>query len=102
MNLFYGITVWVVVGALVGWGATVLTRMVSSRARMRSMILGIVGAVAAGFLASGGVMTRGFFGTDSDSGGLMGNAFVALLGSAALLAIVQLFVRDDRDALHRP
>lgn len=97
----YGIIVWVAVGALAGWLATILDRRHSWRARIRSVAIGTVGAVAGGILGRDGVATRGFFGADSDNGGVLGTAFVALLGAGALLGIVKLFSAGNRRALDR-
>jgi uncharacterized membrane protein YeaQ/YmgE (transglycosylase-associated protein family) len=83
MNLI----IWLIVGGLIGWIASILMR--HPEGVLMDVVVGIVGALLAGFLLSPllGVATinQGSF----SAGSLM----VSLLGSIILLAAVNLFRR---------
>jgi uncharacterized membrane protein YeaQ/YmgE (transglycosylase-associated protein family) len=83
MNLI----IWLVVGGLIGWVASILMR--HPEGVLMDVLIGVVGAVLAGFLLSplfgvGTINQQNFSPT-----GLL----VSLLGSVILLALVNLFRR---------
>lgn len=78
-----------IVGGLIGWIASIVMRTNAQQGVLLNVIVGIVGALLAGFLLSP------LFGTGNI---LQGNfslpaLLVSLLGSVILLAIVNLFRR---------
>lgn len=87
MNLI----IWLVVGGLVGWVASMLMRTDAKQGLLLNVVVGIVGA----FL--GGLLLAPMFGT----GTINSNDFslpslgVSLLGAVILLAIVNLFRRGS-------
>ena len=84
MNLI----VWLVVGGVVGWLASIIMKRDASQGIILNVIVGIVGALLAGWLFSPLV------GVGSINDGLsIGSFLVSLVGAIILLAIVNLFTR---------
>jgi uncharacterized membrane protein YeaQ/YmgE (transglycosylase-associated protein family) len=85
MNLI----IWLVVGGLIGWVASMIMRTDGQQGIILNVVVGIVGAFLGGFLLSpllgAGTVNSGDF-------SIAGLA-VSLLGSVILLAIVNLFRR---------
>jgi uncharacterized membrane protein YeaQ/YmgE (transglycosylase-associated protein family) len=85
MNLI----IWLVVGGLIGWVASMIMRTDAQQGMILNVVVGIVGALLGGFLLAP------MFG----SGTINGNDFsvaslgVSLLGAVILLAIVNLIRR---------
>jgi uncharacterized membrane protein YeaQ/YmgE (transglycosylase-associated protein family) len=85
--------IWLVVGGIIGWIASKIMRTDAQQGIMLNVIVGIVGALLAGWLITplltggepGGTINQNDF---SISGLLM-----SLLGAVILLAIVNLFRR---------
>ena len=87
------IVVWLVVGGVIGWLASILMKTDGQQGIILNVIVGIVGAVLGGWLISPlvGVST-----INQDNFSLPG-LFVSFIGAAILLAIVNL-VRRGRVA----
>ena len=85
MNLI----IWLIVGGLVGWVASMLMRTDGQQGIILNVIVGIVGAFIGGFLLAP------MFGTGTVNSGdfSVGGLVVSLLGAVILLAIVNLFRR---------
>jgi uncharacterized membrane protein YeaQ/YmgE (transglycosylase-associated protein family) len=84
MNLI----VWLVVGGIVGWLASIIMKRDAQQGIILNVIVGIVGALLAGWLISPLV------GVGSINDGLsVGSFLVSLVGAIVLLAIVNLFTR---------
>ena len=84
MNLI----VWLVVGGIVGWLASLIMNRDAHQGIILNVIVGIVGALLAGWLISPLV------GVGSINDGLsVGSFLVSLVGAIVLLAIVNLFTR---------
>ena len=83
-----GILVWLIVGGVVGWLASIIMRTDAQQGILLNVIVGIVGALLAGFIISPllGV------GTIND-GVTLSSFLVSLVGAVILLAIVNLFRR---------
>jgi uncharacterized membrane protein YeaQ/YmgE (transglycosylase-associated protein family) len=83
-----GILVWLIVGGVVGWLASIIMRTDAQQGILLNVIVGIVGALLAGFIVSPllGV------GTIND-GITLASFLVSLVGAVILLAIVNLFRR---------
>ncbi|HEX7114726.1 MAG TPA: GlsB/YeaQ/YmgE family stress response membrane protein [Steroidobacter sp.] len=83
-----GIIVWLIVGGVVGWLASIIMRTNAQQGILLNVIVGIVGALLAGFIISPliGVGTI-------NEGITLGSFLVSLVGAIILLAIVNLFRR---------
>lgn len=83
-----GIIVWLIVGGVVGWLASIIMRTNAQQGILLNIIVGIVGALLAGFIISPliGVGTI-------NEGITLGSFLVSLVGAIILLAIVNLFRR---------
>ncbi len=83
--------VWIVVGGLLGWIASMIMRTDAQQGPLLNIIVGIVGSFVAGLvltpLLGGGTINQGDFSLT----GLL----ISLLGAVVLLAIVNLFRRGS-------
>ncbi|MBB4858904.1 putative membrane protein YeaQ/YmgE (transglycosylase-associated protein family) [Novosphingobium chloroacetimidivorans] len=79
----------IIVGGIIGWLASIIMRRDAQQGIILNIVVGIVGAVLAGFLLNpligGGNIMNGDFSLSS--------LLVSLLGAVILLAIVNLFTR---------
>lgn len=82
-----GIILYLVVGGVVGWLASMIMRTDAQQGIVLNVIVGIVGALIAGFLLGGGI---------SPANALSITGFLySLLGAVVLLAIVNLVRRGS-------
>jgi len=83
--------IWIVVGGILGWLASMLMRTDAEQGPFLNVIVGIIGAVLGGWLISpligSGTINQG----DFSLSGLV----VSFLGAVILLAIVNLFRRHS-------
>jgi uncharacterized membrane protein YeaQ/YmgE (transglycosylase-associated protein family) len=80
-----GLIVWLVIGGVVGWLASVVMRTDASQGIFMNIVVGIVGAFIGGWLLSSG---------DINDGVITINTFlVSLVGAIILLAVVNLIRR---------
>lgn len=81
--------VWLIVGGLVGWLASLIMRTDAQQGVFLNVVVGIIGAALAGWLISPlvGIPT---INQDVFS---LGSLFVSLIGAVILLAIVNVFRR---------
>lgn len=85
-----GILVWLIVGGVVGWLASIIMRTDAQQGILLNVIVGIVGALLAGFIVSP------MIGVGTINEGISVATFlVSLLGAVILLAIVNLFRRGS-------
>ena len=81
--------VWLIVGAAVGWVASVIMRTNAQQGLLLNIVVGIVGAFIAGLvltpLFGGGTINQSNFSVQA--------LLVSLLGAVILLAVVNLFQR---------
>ena len=84
MNPAYGIIMWIVIGAVAGWVASMIMGTNARQGGLMNVIVGVVGAVLGGFL------TRVLFGDAASNNGLFASFGVALLGSVVLLFALKL------------
>jgi uncharacterized membrane protein YeaQ/YmgE (transglycosylase-associated protein family) len=83
-----GILVWLIVGGVVGWLASIVMRTDAQQGILLNVIVGIVGALLAGFVVSP------MLGVGTINEGISVATFlVSLVGAIILLAIVNLFRR---------
>lgn len=84
-----GIIVWLIVGGIIGWLASMIMRTDGQQGILLNIVVGIVGAFLGGWIGGmlgvGGTINQGDF---SISGLLM-----SLVGAVVLLAIVNMFRR---------
>jgi uncharacterized membrane protein YeaQ/YmgE (transglycosylase-associated protein family) len=78
-----GIIVWLIVGGVVGWLASLIMRTDAQQGIILNIVVGIVGAVIAGLL----------FGGSINSGVTIETFLYSLIGAIILLAIVNLIRR---------
>lgn len=83
--------IWIIVGAVLGWLASMIMRRDAQQGFLLDMVVGIVGA----FL--GGLLLAPLFGTGTINQGdfSLSGLLVSLLGAIVLLAIVNLFRRGS-------
>lgn len=85
-----GIIVWLIVGGVVGWLASIIMRTDAQQGMLLNVIVGIVGALIAGFVVSP------MLGIGTINEGISVATFlVSLVGAVILLAIVNLFRRGS-------
>lgn len=83
-----GILVWLIVGGVVGWLASIVMRTDAQQGILLNVVVGIVGALLAGFIVSP------MLGIGTINEGISIATFlVSLVGAIILLAIVNLFRR---------
>jgi uncharacterized membrane protein YeaQ/YmgE (transglycosylase-associated protein family) len=83
-----GILVWLIVGGVVGWLASIVMRTDAQQGILLNVVVGIVGALLAGFVVSP------MLGIGTINQGISIATFlVSLVGAIILLAIVNLFRR---------
>ena len=85
-----GILIWLIVGGVVGWLASIIMRTDAQQGILLNVIVGIVGALLAGFIISPMIGV----GTIND-GVTIASFLVSLVGAVVLLAIVNLFRRGS-------
>ena len=83
-----GIIIWLIVGGIVGWLASLIMRTDGQQGIILNIVVGIVGALLAGWLISPlvGVATI-------NQGVSIASIVVSLIGAIILLAIANLFRR---------
>ncbi|HEY4210021.1 MAG TPA: GlsB/YeaQ/YmgE family stress response membrane protein [Steroidobacteraceae bacterium] len=81
--------VWLIVGGIIGWIASMIMRTDAQQGIFLNIVVGIIGALLAGWLITpligGSTINEGNFS--------LGGLFISLLGAIVLLAIVNLFRR---------
>lgn len=81
------IIVWIIVGALAGWIASMIMKTDASMGALANIIVGIIGAFIGGWLVS-------LFGVNVGEGELnIPSILTAILGAVILLAIIKAFRR---------
>ena len=81
-----GIIVWLIVGGIIGWLASIIMRTDAQQGILLNIVVGIVGAFIGGLIFSGGNINNGIS---------LYSFLVSLLGAVILLAIVNLFRRGS-------
>jgi uncharacterized membrane protein YeaQ/YmgE (transglycosylase-associated protein family) len=83
MNLI----LWLVIGGVIGWLASIVMRTDAQQGILLNIVVGIVGAFIAGLVLAGGTINNNDFSLSS--------LVVSFLGAVALLAIVNLVRRGS-------
>lgn len=81
-----GIIVWLVIGGVVGWLASLVMRTDAQQGVLLNIVVGIVGAFIGGLIFSGGSINQGLS---------VYSFVVSLLGAIILLAVVNLVRRGS-------
>lgn len=79
-----GIIIWLIVGGIVGWLASLLMKRDAQQGILLNIVVGIVGAVLAGWIFGGGI----------NEAITIRTFLFSIVGAVILLAIVNLFTRD--------
>jgi len=87
MNLI----IWLVVGGVLGWLASIVMRTDAQQGILLNVVVGIVGALIAGFVIAPLFGTGTINSSDFSLSGLL----VSFVGAVVLLAIVNLFRRGS-------
>lgn len=83
-----GVVIWLIVGGVVGWLASIIMRTDAQQGLLLNVVVGIVGALLAGFIVSP------LLGIGTINEGIsLATFLVSLVGAVILLAIVNLFRR---------
>lgn len=86
--MLVNIIVWIVVGALAGWVASMIMKTNAQMGALANIVVGIIGAFIGGWVVS-------LFGVDVNSGSLtIGGVLTAILGAVILLAILKMIRRS--------
>ncbi|MBO9828317.1 MULTISPECIES: GlsB/YeaQ/YmgE family stress response membrane protein [Xanthomonas] len=78
-----GIIIWLIVGGIVGWLASIIMRRDAQQGIILNIVVGIVGALIAGWLFGGGI----------NQAITLWTFLYSLIGAIILLAIVNLVTR---------
>jgi len=78
---------WIILGAVAGWIATIITRTDDQTGWFGNIVVGIVGAFI------GGLVLR-MFGTSQPSGFNLASLLTAILGAVILLSLLKGFRRS--------
>ena len=84
-----GIIIWLIVGGIVGWLASMVMKTDAQQGIILNVIVGIVGAFLGGWL--GGML--GITSANINNGFSLPGFLMSLVGAIVLLAIVNLFHR---------
>lgn len=82
-----GIIMWLIVGGVIGWLASMVMRTDAQQGILLNIIVGIVGAFIGGMIFSGGSI--------NNAGLTLYSFLVSLVGAIILLAIVNLVRRGS-------
>ncbi|MBV0879858.1 MULTISPECIES: GlsB/YeaQ/YmgE family stress response membrane protein [Noviherbaspirillum] len=83
--------IWIVVGGLLGWVASMIMRTDAQQGMFLNVVVGIIGALLGGWLLAPLFGT----GTINQNDFSISSLLVSLLGAVILLAIVNLFRRGS-------
>ena len=78
-----GIIIWLIVGGIVGWLASLIMKRDAQQAIILNVVVGIVGALLAGWIFGGGI----------NEAITIRTFLFSIVGAVILLAIVNLFSR---------
>ncbi len=81
-----GLIIWLIVGGVVGWLASLLMRTDAQQGILLNIVVGIVGAFLGGLIFGGGTINDGIS---------LSSFLVSLVGAVILLALVNLIRRGS-------
>jgi uncharacterized membrane protein YeaQ/YmgE (transglycosylase-associated protein family) len=77
--------IWLLMGALIGWLASMVMRTDAQQGALLNIVVGVIGAMIGGFLLGGPTLNQNAFNLTA--------LIVSFIGAVVLLAIVNLFTR---------
>ena len=83
--------IWLVVGGIIGWLASIVMRTDAQHGMFLNIVVGIIGAMLGGFLLAPMFGT----GTINQNDFSLSSLFISFLGAIVLLMIVNLFRRGS-------
>jgi uncharacterized membrane protein YeaQ/YmgE (transglycosylase-associated protein family) len=83
------ILVWVIIGAIAGWLASIVMKTNREQGLILDIIVGIVGAFIGGFIFNA-------LGTAGVTGFNIWSIFVAFIGAVVLLGLIRLFTGSSK------
>ena len=86
--MLWTIITWIILGALAGWIASLITGMDSRVNGWMNVVVGIIGAFIGGLILQ-------LLGAQAPSGFDVGSLLTAILGAIILLSLVRAFRRDN-------
>lgn len=85
--MFWTIVTWIILGALAGWIASIITGTNAQVNGVMNVVVGIIGAFIGGLVLQ-------LLGAGSPSGFNLASLLTAILGAVILLSLVRAFRRD--------
>jgi len=85
--MFWTIVTWIILGALAGWIASIITGTNARVNGLMNVVVGIIGAFIGGLVLQ-------LLGVGTPSGFNLASLLTALLGAVILLSLVRAFRRD--------
>lgn len=86
--MLMSIILWIIVGALAGWIASMIMKTDAEMGAVANIVVGIIGAFIGGFLVNV------FFGASVDPNGFsIASILTAILGAVVLLGVIKMFRR---------
>jgi uncharacterized membrane protein YeaQ/YmgE (transglycosylase-associated protein family) len=85
--MFWTIVTWIVLGALAGWIASIITGTNARVSGFMNVVVGIIGAFIGGLVLQ-------LLGAGAPSGFNLASLLTAILGAVILLSLVRAFRRD--------
>lgn len=82
-----GIIAWIIIGALAGWIASVITGTNEQMGAAANIVVGIIGALIGGLLFN-------LLGGEGFTGFNIWSLFVSIVGAVILLALVKAFTKS--------
>jgi uncharacterized membrane protein YeaQ/YmgE (transglycosylase-associated protein family) len=85
--MVWQIITWIVLGALAGWIASMITGTEARVNGVTNVVVGVIGAFVGGLVLQ-------LFGVTTDTGFNLATLLTAILGAVVLLSLVRAFRRD--------
>ncbi|HEY2004026.1 MAG TPA: GlsB/YeaQ/YmgE family stress response membrane protein [Candidatus Saccharimonadia bacterium] len=85
--MFWTIVTWIILGALAGWIASIITGTNAQVNGVMNVVVGIIGAFIGGLVLQ-------LLGAGTPSGFNLASLLTAILGAVILLSLVRAFRRD--------
>jgi uncharacterized membrane protein YeaQ/YmgE (transglycosylase-associated protein family) len=87
VDMFWTIVTWIVLGAIAGWIASIITGTSERVSGLMNVVVGIIGAFIGGLVLQ-------LLGAGTPTGFNLASLLTAILGAVILLSLVRAFRRD--------